>query len=338
MRTDELYLPTAEELRRWEAPEVIKFRKKLAPYLFVNGVIVVASIVGGSDYYAFTVFWSIYLAFKYAKLWSDGYDWRDVFRQPRDRDLIDVADDGLTYLRAIFNRNERQAMREQRRARLGRTSGPTELPRLPGLSSGDVVRGAGNFGDRIRKAEMDRDEVLRMLNQMPSAERSRIPDVGRSAEALADKVKYLAVALADLDRGVQANGSAALEAEIGYWRQKLAGASQALELPTDWPRPALQSFRGAQLPVALPRELSEAVKALGIPVYLSGMARVNPKYVLRNWVAETAIRAVQDRGDVATLGRIFRLLQSPYDEHPEDAEFAAPPPPSLCGLEVSCSS
>jgi uncharacterized protein YdiU (UPF0061 family) len=71
---------------------------------------------------------------------------------------------------------------------------------------------------------------------------------------------------------------------------------------------------------------------------LSGMGRVNPKYVLRNWVAEAAIRAVEDRGDVAMLERVFRLLQTPYDEHPGDEEFAAAPPPELCGLEVSCSS
>ena len=37
---------------------------------------------------------------------------------------------------------------------------------------------------------------------------------------------------------------------------------------------------------------------------------INPKYVLRNWVAETAIRAVEDQGDIATLDRIFRLLQA----------------------------
>ena len=71
---------------------------------------------------------------------------------------------------------------------------------------------------------------------------------------------------------------------------------------------------------------------------LSGLDRINPKYVLRNWVAEIAIRAVEDRGDLALLDRIFRLLQTPYDEHPDDAEFAAPPPSELCGLEVSCSS
>ena len=71
---------------------------------------------------------------------------------------------------------------------------------------------------------------------------------------------------------------------------------------------------------------------------LSGLDRVNPKYVLRNWVAETAIRAVEDRGDVAMLDRIFRLLQTPFDEHSDDAEFATPPPQAMCGLEVSCSS
>ncbi len=68
------------------------------------------------------------------------------------------------------------------------------------------------------------------------------------------------------------------------------------------------------------------------------MDRVNPKYVLRNWVAETAIRAVEDEGDVAVLDRIFRAVTQPFAEHPDCEEFAAPPPPALCGLEVSCSS
>jgi uncharacterized protein YdiU (UPF0061 family) len=71
---------------------------------------------------------------------------------------------------------------------------------------------------------------------------------------------------------------------------------------------------------------------------LSGLDRVNPKYVLRNWVAERVIRAVEDRGDTALLDRVFRLLQAPFDAHPDMADFAAPPPPELCGLEVSCSS
>ncbi len=71
---------------------------------------------------------------------------------------------------------------------------------------------------------------------------------------------------------------------------------------------------------------------------LSGLCRINPKFVLRNWVAETAIRAVEDKGDVSVLDRIFRIMQTPFEEHDGDEAFAAPPPPSLCDLEVSCSS
>ncbi len=205
--------PTPEEWRRWNAEPVARFRKKLAPYLFVNGVIVIASIVGQSDFFGITVLWSIYLAFKYAKLWADGYDWRDVFRQPRERDLIDVADDFFTYVRSMFDRNQRQVMREQRRARLTRSSGQMALPRVP-VSGADVIHAAGTHGERVRRAESDRNEILALLERMPAAERSRIPDVGRSAEALADKVRGLAVVLSDLDRSNTVGGSEALEAEI----------------------------------------------------------------------------------------------------------------------------
>ena len=204
--------PTPDDLRRWNAPPVAAFRRKLAPYLFVNGVIVIASAVSDTDFFAITVFWSIFLAFRYAKLWADGYDWRDVFRQPRDRDLIDVADDFLIYLRSMFDRDKRKAMREERRMRLTRGSVPAQLPR--GSASDDVLNAAGAYADRIRRAESDRLEILRLLDRMPTAERSRIPDVARSADALADKVKGLAFALAELDRNGGDGGANAIESEI----------------------------------------------------------------------------------------------------------------------------
>ncbi|MCP3145385.1 non-ribosomal peptide synthetase, partial [Pyxidicoccus xibeiensis] len=53
-----------------------------------------------------------------------------------------------------------------------------------------------------------------------------------------------------------------LKQELDWWRQQLAGSSHALELPTDRPRPAVQTYRGAMLPVALSRSVSDAVKAL----------------------------------------------------------------------------
>jgi acyl transferase domain-containing protein/SAM-dependent methyltransferase len=53
-----------------------------------------------------------------------------------------------------------------------------------------------------------------------------------------------------------------LEAEIRYWREKLAGLA-TLDLPTDYPRPPARSGRGAVLPVAVPALLAEALRRLG---------------------------------------------------------------------------
>jgi serine/threonine-protein kinase len=220
-------LPSAEELRRWNAPEVQKFRRKVAPYLFVNGVIVIASIVGQSDFFGFTVLWSIYMAFKYAKLWSEGYDWRDVFRQPRDLELVDVADETLTSFRSIFDRKQRNALREKRRARLmQRDMQPSALPASSrDYSNNDVLRVAGAYADRVQRAEADRAHILSLLENMSSAERARIPDVGRSASALAEKVKMLAISLADLDRTAAPNEVERIDAEIA----RLEGAANPLD-------------------------------------------------------------------------------------------------------------
>ncbi|HEY7215938.1 MAG TPA: amino acid adenylation domain-containing protein, partial [Thermoanaerobaculia bacterium] len=55
----------------------------------------------------------------------------------------------------------------------------------------------------------------------------------------------------------------ALESEISFWRRQLAGLPPRLELPTDRPRPAMQSYRGASRPVRLPAELTWQSEALG---------------------------------------------------------------------------
>ncbi|HSP79762.1 MAG TPA: condensation domain-containing protein, partial [Myxococcaceae bacterium] len=54
----------------------------------------------------------------------------------------------------------------------------------------------------------------------------------------------------------------ALEVQLAYWRQRLEGAPAALELPTDRPRPPVQTYRGDNVPVRLPRELSESLQRL----------------------------------------------------------------------------
>jgi amino acid adenylation domain-containing protein len=55
----------------------------------------------------------------------------------------------------------------------------------------------------------------------------------------------------------------ALDRQLGYWKERLAGAPELLELPTDHPRPAVQTYRGASLPVELSPELLERLQALG---------------------------------------------------------------------------
>ncbi len=54
-----------------------------------------------------------------------------------------------------------------------------------------------------------------------------------------------------------------LERQVGWWRQQLHGAPAVLELPADRPRPAVQSYRGSGVPVALGPDLSAAVADLG---------------------------------------------------------------------------
>ncbi|HEX9936859.1 MAG TPA: amino acid adenylation domain-containing protein [Longimicrobium sp.] len=54
-----------------------------------------------------------------------------------------------------------------------------------------------------------------------------------------------------------------LERQLSYWRERLAGAPELLELPADHPRPTVRSYRGETVPVELSPELLERLQALG---------------------------------------------------------------------------
>jgi serine/tyrosine/threonine adenylyltransferase len=71
------------------------------------------------------------------------------------------------------------------------------------------------------------------------------------------------------------------------------------------------------------------------------MDRVNPKYVLRNHLAEVAIRKARgDDGvrDFSEVARLLKVLERPYDEQPEFEAYADEPPDWARTLELSCSS
>jgi uncharacterized protein YdiU (UPF0061 family) len=67
------------------------------------------------------------------------------------------------------------------------------------------------------------------------------------------------------------------------------------------------------------------------------MNRVNPKFVLRNHLCESAIRAAQ-AGDFSETQQLLRVLERPFDEQPEHEAYADFPPDWAQHLEVSCSS
>ncbi|HYG65509.1 MAG TPA: amino acid adenylation domain-containing protein, partial [Thermoanaerobaculia bacterium] len=67
-----------------------------------------------------------------------------------------------------------------------------------------------------------------------------------------------------------------LAAEIAHWRERLAGAPPALDLPSDRPRPAVRTSQGASLPFALPADLSRELRALsrdrGVTLFMTLLA------------------------------------------------------------------
>lgn len=68
------------------------------------------------------------------------------------------------------------------------------------------------------------------------------------------------------------------------------------------------------------------------------MKAVNPKYILRNYLAQQAIeRAYRDR-DYDEVEQLRRVLENPYDEHPGCEQYAGFPPDWGKRLEISCSS
>ena len=53
-----------------------------------------------------------------------------------------------------------------------------------------------------------------------------------------------------------------LEDQLAYWRKQLAGAPITLALPTDYPRPAVRSYRGAKQSIDLSGSLTARLRAL----------------------------------------------------------------------------
>ncbi|MEQ1692593.1 MAG: protein kinase, partial [Gemmatimonas sp.] len=236
--SSDTYLPGMEERARWDAPLVRKFRKRLGPYLFVNGALVLVSIFGSSEFFGVTTIWTVFMAWQYAKLWSAGYDWHDVLRQHRDRMLGEVISDVGDSLHATFSRKKRDELRSQ--GRLGNNAlrgvlapqaptpdgGSAAVSRRPaiGASAAGKYGGSpaaparddslGEYVGTVRQARADREEIGRLLATIPPAERGRIPDVASTAIELVNRIESMAIDLTLVNREFGVDRARAIDTEI----------------------------------------------------------------------------------------------------------------------------
>ncbi|WP_339486965.1 protein adenylyltransferase SelO [Pseudomonas sp. EL_65y_Pfl2_R95] len=67
------------------------------------------------------------------------------------------------------------------------------------------------------------------------------------------------------------------------------------------------------------------------------MHRVNPKFILRNYLAQEAIEAAE-KGDYSVVRELHHVLSQPFAEQPGKERFAQRPPDWGKHLEISCSS
>jgi len=103
-----------------------------------------------------------------------------------------------------------------------------------------------------------------------------------------------------------------LDQQLSYWKQQLMDAPPMLELPSDAPRPAVQSHKGATLSFSLPTELSQQLKALsqreGVTLYMTLLAAFQillGKYTGQQDVVVGTPSAGRDRDEIQPLIGFF---------------------------------
>ena len=216
--------PTAEETARWDHPTVVEFRKKLAPFFAVSAVVTVLAIFGVLNLMGIVGIWAVYLAYQYAKLWTDNFDWRDVFKQPKDRLFFDVVAETIDDFRALFDKKKRGEVLERDRLRArktnrrlfgastaSRTASPIPTSELPAAS---VARVSQSYAAKLREASRNRDNILQLIQTLPKRERDQVAEVPATADALYRRIELLAVDLTELDRGFAENDTQNVEVEI----------------------------------------------------------------------------------------------------------------------------
>jgi serine/threonine-protein kinase len=164
---------------------VVRFRRKLASYASVNGMLILINLAQGFHSpwsLSVAAVWGFFVAKDYARLWSSGYSWRDVIYRPPAPDAIESKGKGGAAL-------------------------------LPGSPQ--------DFGQRagaITQARKDRAAILAMLERLSKAERKMLPDVVPTVEQLLERAVDLARTLSILDHDLDVETPEKLDARIAALR------------------------------------------------------------------------------------------------------------------------
>ncbi|MDQ6612638.1 MAG: hypothetical protein M3Y64_09410, partial [Gemmatimonadota bacterium] len=204
---------------------VKKFRKSLRFFLVANGALVAVSLfTTNKDFLGVTTIWTVIMAFKYAKLWSNDHDWRDVLHQPRNRMLGEVVSHIQDSVMATFSRKHREQLQSE--GRLGNKLGISLAQKTPvgAVAAGGVPSASraqpvtddvlGAYATLVNRARTDRDEIVRLLSYLPAPERARIPEVANTANTLVGKIEIIAMSMARTERDTGARPASEINAEI----------------------------------------------------------------------------------------------------------------------------
>ncbi len=102
-----------------------------------------------------------------------------------------------------------------------------------------------------------------------------------------------------------------LESHLAYWKKQLADLT-VLQLPTDHPRPAIFSYRGARMPITIPDQLYEKLKLLsqreGCTLFMTTLAAFQAllhRYTGQEDIAIGVPTANRNRAELETLIGFF---------------------------------
>jgi len=167
---------------------VVRFRRKLASYASVNGMLILINLAQGFHSpwsLSVAAIWGFFVAKDYARLWTAGYSWRDVIYRPPAPDAIEAKGRGGA------------------------------LAALPG-SPAEFGRRAG----AIEQARKDRAAILAMVERMSKPERKMLPDILPTVDQLLQRASDLARTLAVLDRDILDDSVEKIDARITALREE----------------------------------------------------------------------------------------------------------------------